>query len=313
MTLFVRADASAEIGLGHVMRCLALAEVAVEHGIATCFVGTIEGSLSERLHAGGHRVTSPDGRSWLDQVGDSDAVMYDGYGFGPADHSAAKEVGARVGVIDDRGQGNYLVDVLVHPNLAPNPSFDVSPSTRVLVGPRFALVRREFWTRRRLRDDGERLLVTFGGSDVAGIGQQITTWAHNHAGRWNVRLLLGTSAPDVDVPDSVDVVRAPRDVGAIFDEADVAIAAAGSTTWELCCMGVPTLLVQVAKNQEHVGAPVAELGAAIFLGALPIGEDDVHRGLDQLSDRTVRSSVSRAALALVDGRGCQRVLEALIS
>ena len=120
------------------------------------------------------------------------------------------------------------------------------------------------------------------------------------------------AATDRGVLDGIEVVRAPDDVGAVFDQADVAVSAAGSTVWELCAMGIPAALVQVADNQQDVARPVADRGAAVFVGEAPVEREALDSALDVLADPRPRAILSSAALELVDGLGPRRVLNALL-
>lgn len=312
MRLVIRADASVEIGFGHVMRCVALAQVAAERGLPVVFAGHHADGAAAAIRAHGFDTSSTLEKYWPDGLRPHDVVMFDGYRFTPQDYASARGTGARVGAVDDRGEGIYPVDVLLHQNLRSSPNFEVPDDAVVLIGPRYAMVRQEFRSRRRLRTEGSRLLLTLGGSDAAGLSAQLVTWAKQHRTPWELTVVLGPAASNLAADSDVTIMRAPEDVGAVFGSADVAIAAAGSTTWELSCMGVPSMLIQVADNQRHIGCPVAERGAAVFLGVVPVTRQDVVDGLDRMADPSQRREMSRRALDLVDGRGAERVLDTLL-
>jgi spore coat polysaccharide biosynthesis predicted glycosyltransferase SpsG len=291
---------------------MALAEVAEEWGVSVRFVGDFDGSSRVTLEDRGFLAVQPASKGWVQDLSSSDVVVFDGYRFGPADFQAAGARGARVAAIDDLGEGSYPVDVLLHQNLAESTAYDLLEGTQCLVGPTYSLVRREFRSRRRLRRHGRRLLITFGGSDVRRLGREVAAWASAHEYGWEVRLLVGPAAPQTEVSEGIEVVSAQGDVGALFDWADVAIAAAGSVTWELCCMGVPSVLIEVADNQQHIGRPVARQGAAFFGGTLPIEEDAVCQALSLLANPEIREPVSERGMKLVDGKGAYRVLNELL-
>jgi spore coat polysaccharide biosynthesis predicted glycosyltransferase SpsG len=315
MRLWLRPQFSRETGLGHLMRAVAVAEAAGARGIEVTFVpygatGDLAGLPGRYGFA-----TAGGGDGWLDGVVPGDAVLFDGYGFTATDHLAAAARRARVGAVDDFGTGRFAVDVLVNPNAVEGPSYDTPPGASVLVGPRFAMVRSGFAARRRLRAGGRsRLVVVPGGSDATGLTPTLVDLLRRDRRFDRVLLLRGPAAPAVEeAPDDADwltVVHDPADVPAVFDEADAAMAAAGTTTWELLSMGVPTALVQIAENQRHVIAVTAQ-GCALSLGRPDELPARLPAVLDLLADAGEQRRLSAAALAVVDGRGAARVVAAL--
>jgi spore coat polysaccharide biosynthesis predicted glycosyltransferase SpsG len=117
--------------------------------------------------------------------------------------------------------------------------------------------------------------------------------------------------PSVLAP-GIDLRRSPPRVADVFDEADAAISAAGSTTWELLCMGVPTALVQVADNQAGVVRTARATGAALVIGTPSDAAATLPGALDELTDLDRQRSLSDAALRTVDGLGASRVVDALL-
>lgn len=315
--LWLRADASASMGFGHVMRLLAVAERAGNVGIEPRFV-VGGGPVARNLIATrGFRAIGVDfgSRSWLGDVSSDDFVVFDGYHFGLDLLWEAGDRAARVGAVEDFGGGEFPVDVLLNQNPVTAPHYELNKGGVALVGPRYALVRQEFLAHRRHRggDPPRTLLVTMGGSDVAGLTTAAIARAPGRAAFDRMLVVVGPAA-DVDSaqtgPD-VEVVRAPADVARTFASADAAISAAGSTTWELLTMGLPTALVEVAPNQQHIGPGVARAKAGIFLG----GPDDFDGAFvdatQRLAEPAERRQLSDRALSLVDGRGAQRFLDAL--
>jgi spore coat polysaccharide biosynthesis predicted glycosyltransferase SpsG len=322
MRLVVRADGSATIGLGHVMRSLAVAQVAAAQGHDVSFVmhddGDGAGALPERHGFAVHRLADPDERGWLDDVAAGDRVVFDGYPFLTNGVTAdARSRGARVAVVDDHDGGDVEADIVVNPNTVEPERY--TRAARACCGPAYALVRPEFLRYRRPRNGAARtLLVTLGGSDAGGITDPVLDALDtleppddhddDDDGLFErVVLVAGPAAPETRERDWLEVVRDPPDVAATFDVADVALSAAGSTTWELLCMGVPVALVEVAPNQRLVAATAARSGAALVLA----GVADVADAMRTLTRDDVRDTLGRRALATVDGRGAVRVVDAL--
>ena len=293
--LWVRADASADAGLGHVMRSLSVAQAARRRGLDVTFVVAPDPVGSTLPGRFGFDVREPDG--WAAAIEPGDAVLFDGYHFGAGDFAAARARGARVGAVDDFGSGEFDVDVVVNPN------------------PDDALVREEFRARRRVRSGRTgTLLVTLGGSDAAGLGPRVVELLGNRPPFDTVLFVRGPAAPPLpDRPPWLELVPDPADVAATFDRADAAVTAAGSTTWELLCLGVPTAIVQVADNQQQIVRAATQHGAAVFLGDPAALDRTLPAAVVELADADRQRELSTRAMDLVDGRGPDRVLDALLS
>lgn len=310
--LIVRADASPEIGLGHLMRSLALVEAALNRGLDVQVISKSPAAAEVLQHRAPTWITKTEDE-WRRELRRTDAVLFDGYRFGPDDHEAARSRGARVAAMDDQGSGVYKVEVLINQNLVAEPRYETLETTRTLIGPRYALVRRDFRELRRRRGEtGKPLLVTMGGSDVAELTTPVVRTCVVDGPFERASVVLGPLASLPDLPDSVELVRDPDSVAAVFDRCDAAVSAAGATTWELLCMGMPCVLIQIADNQRHIGPPAAEQGAALFAGGLPLDEERLRRTSRSLNQRKIRRQLSRQALDLVDGHGARRVLDALL-
>lgn len=312
--LWIRADANPAIGLGHVMRTLSLAEEAAARGIPVTYA-SVTGDLVRGIAADRsvdlHELADPQDRSWTTRVGGDDIVVFDGYHLGEQDHDGVRSRRARVAVVDDDGRRDLGADVIINPNLV-SADLYAGLGSIVLVGPAHALVRREFQVRRRSREPGtELLLVTLGGADTAGAAPLVLQAVEQSPFR-SVTVLLGPAARELDIPlpPKVRPLRT-RDVAATFDTADAVLAAAGSTTWELLTMGLPVALVQTAPNQVAVGEPAAMRGAALFGGEVAAGSTRLHGILARLGRPTTQRSLMQSGMALVDGLGAARVLDAL--
>lgn len=299
--LHVRADGSRSLGLGHLSRCSALVEEAQQRGWDAGYVTAPD----ELAVAFLRRRTLPmvrAGDEWFDSIRPGDIVVLDGYHLGAGDLARARDAGAVTVVIDDTGRVDLAADVLVDPNAEDASRYAGADVGTLLLGPDHALVRRGFLEHRRRRDaPSPAVVVTMGGSDVAGLGASAASaLAHRHVA---ALLVEGPGAP---LSGFQPVVRDPEDIAAVFDVAGVAVAASGSTVWELCAMGIPTVLVVVADNQRAIARTAVAAGAATE--AAP-DADAVAAAVEAVlaGDLGTRSD---AALALVDGQGPKRILDA---
>ena len=290
--LLVRADGGAGIGSGHLSRALALAQAWVDgKGEAVLASDLVPAEWARRFTAEGVALVPA-----AELGSGADWVVVDGYRLA-AEQGRARQAGARVAVVDDHGTvGDYDADVVIDQNLgADTRNYERGPAgTDLLLGPRYALLRRPFRDAEPLplRESASRLLVGLGGAPPPAAGAVVD------AALRDARL----AALELVAREGVD------DPVALMRSADLAVAGAGTTTWELCRLGVPALLLVLAENQAPVAAAMAAAGAGIDLG--PVAELEGPRLADALvATRTLeqRRALAGVAAALVDGRGAMRV------
>ncbi len=329
--LYVRTDARAETGIGHFMRCLALGQAWSDEGGAVTFIGRHDESLRRRLDEEGMDqveigLTHPlekDLEFTLKAVPQGAPVVLDGYAF---DGTYQRELAAhgKLLVIDDTGHlPAYWGSLLLNQNPdAAGLHYEQAPQRRLL-GPRYALLRREFANAEPVQDipdDARRLLLTFGGTDEPNCSGVIAADLLEASQDVYLRILVGPvnahrahleSMRDRHV--NLELRLAPQNMAEELAWADVVISAAGSTALELAALGVPALLVAVAANQVLVGRGLGAAGAALYLGAwsgLTSGEVAA-RALDLARDRARRLELSASGPRMIDGQGARRVCEAL--
>jgi UDP-2,4-diacetamido-2,4,6-trideoxy-beta-L-altropyranose hydrolase len=337
--LLIRADGNPQIGLGHLMRCLALAQ----HWQQRC--GPVTFAMAEEvpvfaarlrkeggdLHLLGIEPGSPvdaDATAALAEARGAAWIVCDGYHFGGAYQARLKASGRRLLFVDDYGHcEEYCADLVLNQNLyaQPAPYAWRSSGSDLLLGSRYALLRREFAAHppepRAAPAQAGRLLITLGGSDPVDF-TSIALAALAHVDAMQALVLVGGSNPHRDridhaaslLGERVTVVTAVDDMPARMAWADLALTAGGSTCWELLYMGVPALVVVLADNQLQVAQAMAHQGAGIDLGRAA-ALDAVRLGATIATlarDQAARHAMAQAGRALVDGRGAERVTDAML-
>jgi UDP-2,4-diacetamido-2,4,6-trideoxy-beta-L-altropyranose hydrolase len=192
-----------------------------------------------------------------------------------------------------------------------------------LLGPCHALLRPQFAEARekfRARDGSvRRILVFFGGGDSrAEILKALE--ALRRLNKPDIAIDVVASCADRAVIDAVHsalpwaVVHGyVEDVASLMGAADLTLGAAGSTTWERCCLGLPAVTVCLAANQHLIGVSVGDVGAARHLGkSSEVTVDAMERAIRELIEApTALARMSARALELVDGLGTTRVSTAM--
>jgi len=335
--LLIRVDSSVDIGAGHIMRCLALAEAWHDFGGRVIFVVAkgapeIETRLKSegievfclKTQAGGQddasqttRLALKKGACW---------IVVDGYHFGAEYQKNIKNSGLHLLFIDDYGHaGYYYADIILNHNAYASESLYVnrSPSTKLLLGNRYALLRRDFlkWREygRETLDVAHKVLVTMGGTDPHNVTlkviralQQIKVAkieAVVVVGEFNQHYdELRTAAKDPRL--SIRFESSTSNMSELMAWADVAVSAAGVTSLELAFMGIPNILLILADNQRLVAEYMNKVGAAINLGwHQDVSSDKIAEALTKLlADANMRREMAQRGRELVDGDGAVRVL-----
>jgi spore coat polysaccharide biosynthesis predicted glycosyltransferase SpsG len=320
--------------VGHLVRCVALAEEMAARGWEPVFLADLGGvDFAERQLAARGLPWEPAPGDAAEHVAaarrlDLDAVVLDSYTLPTAVSEAVVAAGVPVLAVVDgplRGQQAHLY---VDQNIgAESDDVALPAGTHRLAGTRYAMLRDAVRSRRpthpwRPAASGARaaqVVVAFGGTDAFGLTE--TT----------VRALLATPHPfraTVVAPDPglrerlgaldrarVDAVPPLHDFPALLAGADLVIGAAGTSAWEYCCLGVPAAVAAVVDNQLTAYGRLVELGAVIGLGTLDDVRSDAEafagRVAGALADTGARTRAAALAHRLVDGAGRVRVADAL--
>jgi UDP-2,4-diacetamido-2,4,6-trideoxy-beta-L-altropyranose hydrolase len=377
MTLRIafRTDASLQMGSGHVMRCLTLADGLRANGAQCHFVSRAHpGHLMEVIRQRGYMVSSlvapvqqaqaaiensaltvqesqqnqqhePAHAAWLGNTWQTDAqettavlaslqpdwLVVDHYALDQRWEEALAAHYRQLLVIDDLADRPHRCNLLLDQNLGrqlQDYAGLVPTHCQVLTGPHYALLRPEFAAlrpyslqRRQAQPTLRQLLITMGGVDqpnaTGQVLQALKTCALPQASR--ITVVMGLTAPwlqnvrelAAQMPWPTEVVVNVNDMAQRMAVSDLAIGAAGSTSWERCCLGVPTLMAVLAENQQPGAQAMEAAHAARLIGAV----SDIARNLPlvvaELIESEPHSRMSLAASAVTDGRGVEKVLSAM--
>ncbi len=322
------------------MRCVALAQAWQDAGGRVAFAlaaGAKE--LEPRLRAEGADVLQISGEPGAAEDAAQTAelcaryeahwLVIDGYHFSPEYRENAKAVSTRLLLVDDHGESApYKCDVVLNPN--PYASDALYPSRGeqacFLVGPHYALLRREFldFPRRRpsIATMARRILITFGGSDPDNVTLFVLHALEEiRDPRLEITVVIGASNPNLGsltkaTAESSHAARLLSNVDRmpeIIYQADLAISAGGVTCCELAFMRVPMFLITIAKNHEESVEAWGRASAAWAGGWFHVLErKSLAEALRRLiGDSKLRRELAENAERTVDGKGAQRVVEAM--
>ncbi len=264
------------------------------------------------------------------RAGPIDWLVSDHYGIDFRWHRAMRPAVRQILVIDDIADRRHDCELLLDQNLQDAPGrYDalIPKECEVLTGPRYALLRPAFAPLRAKGlppREGElrKLLIYLGGVDADG-ATMLALEALAIAGLDDLALdvVAGNRNPHRDaitrwcaVRPSATLYGDGADLAGMMLAADLAIGAAGSTAWERCCLGLPTLLLTIAENQRPGARALAREGAAMWPGdAALLSADAVAGALRTLAMcPDLRGLIGARAAALVDGIGADRVVRAML-
>ena len=329
-TLFLTV-ADPNTGLGHLLRCRVLLLEMARRGWMPelLFVGP-PAILSRWDWPDGITLSSlgesPDDealRSALEQkLADADVswVIIDGYRFRGA--SWRKQVNgahARLLMLDDIGDQQFAADAVLNQN-ASDRNFYVARSIDAehwLLGSQYALIEPEYIAPRDklINEVLERVLVVFGGADRRQMTPKSVAALQAIKPNLQLEVVLGPYStwddPPVGHPGMV-FHRAPAGLASLMQQADLIVTAAGSTAWQACAAGCPSVVVQTVDNQAQIVETLRASQAALVADADKL-DSELPRTIEALRSVDVRKALVQKARSLVDGEGAARVVEALIA
>lgn len=364
-----RADASLQIGTGHVMRCLTLADALTALGSDCQFIcREHQGNLIDLIRSKGYithvlparaesidakalapdtRKTLPAHAQWLGTSQEEDAkaceqilielcpdwLVVDHYALDARWEVALKPHYAKLLVIDDLADRPHDCDVLLDQTLGRiGDEYEalVPANCQKLCGSQYALLRPEFAALRdyslgrRVESAVRQLLITLGGVDKDNATGDVLEALRDCRlpADCNITVVLGPTAPwlaeverkSQQLPWATKVLVGVTDMAQLMADSDLAIGAAGSTAWERCCLGLPTVMLVLADNQRGVALGLAQAKAAEVIAE----PQAIRARLPELLNRLIENadaltSMSKAALRVVDGRGVEAISEIMES
>lgn len=367
MNIIFRTDSSFEIGTGHVMRCLTLAQALREQGSTCIFIcREHNGNLIDLIQEQGFEVKALSKQNFLNSKTDeqstavknnikyeewlgsdwqtdsdqtknaigntkADWLVVDHYGIDIRWENMLKPYYQRMLVIDDLANRSHICDFLLDQSLGRklNHYKNLIPDNcKTLLGSQYALLRPEFSKlrnyslRRRSKANLQSLLITMGGIDknnVSGVilealddcflpdNLTITVVMGRHS-PWLAQIYKQASQMKRNTKVLVDV----KNMAKLMTESDLAIGAAGSTTWERCCLGLPTINVVIAPNQIFI-AKELELATKLKTVKVEKIKEDLRAFFNKVNlSKNLLAEISSRAGVISSGYGTSIVLKNLL-
>jgi UDP-2,4-diacetamido-2,4,6-trideoxy-beta-L-altropyranose hydrolase len=356
LKIAVRVDASVHIGVGHVMRCLTLADSLQRQGAEVSFICRAhKGNLIQYIKDKGYivyplefsdKVFSGDGSgtlahmNWLGTTQNNDAkdcqsamealcpdwLIVDHYALDFRWHNQFKEKYKKLMVIDDLADRKHDCDLLLDQTFGRKEKDYVGfvpHGCKLLLGTNYALLRpefpqwREYSLQRRVKSELKNIIISMGGIDQNNLTGQVLEVLKTCTlpQEVTITVILGAATPNIDMvkllavtmPYVTNVKVNVENMAELMTNADLAIGAAGSTTWERCCLGLPSIQLVVAVNQMLIAKNLREACVIEYienLSDLPVKLNETVKKFKKLS---LLSSM------VTDGDGSKKVCDYMIS
>ncbi len=337
---YIRADANPEIGSGHVMRCIAIANALRRKGIETTFI-TADRSFEELIRRHGYQIKclNTNWKCLEDEISSIkklifneqiDKLLIDSYFISK---EYLKQMGniTKTIYIDDINKFVYPVDILINYNIYANIVIKkedyAQTNTKLLLGSDYAPLREEFRDHTSvLKEKVSDILITTGGSDTYNVAGELMRFLkekqqyddltlHLVVGSFNKNksLLEKMAGKYPNVVLHTNVTKMSR----LIMECDIAISAGGSTLYELCACAVPAISFSCADNQLDGVKEFHKQNIIYYAGDV---RSDISSCLCKVEERLgelissyeLRQNLSRRMYSLVDGQGADRIADQLM-
>ncbi len=318
------------VGLGHVRRCLTLALEFGRHGIASRFLLDGDPDICQLVEAehfpasfGDATLSEAEATLGACREHDISAVIVDSYQVTP-DFCTSLRTRMPTVAIDDLGDHQLPVDLVVNGSAgAENLSYEAARTS--LLGVSYILLRPEFRTvpRRTFRRRVRRVLITVGGSDSHGLTTSLLSWSVKALPSSSFDVVIGPLFEDTasieacarGARQDIRFHRDPRNIRELMLDADVAVCGGGQTTYELAATATPAVAIRMAANQTLNLNGLSRMGAIRWVG--DAGDFDLQDRFAEArtsrdASQSEREALGRTGRRLVDGRGAERVAQAVM-
>lgn len=340
MIVVFRVDSSSLMGLGHLMRCLTLADELHKKNYKVFFIcRELTGNLISLIKYTVLKLPRDDNfksndlyLNWLGASQEQDAVqtiriipqsvdllIVDSYALDERWHKQLRPYVEKIIVVDDLANKQFDCDMLLNQNLGHQKEDyldKVSGDCELLLGCDYALLRPEFselrtqaLKKRKRTKEIENILISMGGSDKNNITYDVLQQIDDDD--FNITVVLGGASMHQEMikeyakGKNIMVIIDAKNMSELMLNADLAIGAGGSTSWERCCLGLPTLQFIIAENQREAAKKIEQLRAAITVRNL---QDDL---IELASNLNLWRLLSEGSRKICDGLGVKRVVKAL--
>ena len=320
MKICIHANGGNKIGMGHIMRTLVLAdELSKYHDVF--YACLVDDPLSDKYRSGiekvlsnGYRIEYIDERFKEQQVKviQADCLITDSYDVSESYFKTMKRHFPISGCLDDEMICSYFdVDFLINQNIyATVFNYKVNKNTKLMLSSQYAILRKEFRNspRKKISNNVKNIFVTLGGSDDQDLTTKVVSVCKELQGPIKLEVVVGAAFANKDklfrLEDQYTSLHYEANMSKLMTDCDIAVSSCGTTLYELAAMGVPTVGLIVAENQELAGEVFNQEG---FIKSSNLST--LNCDILEMFSVSKRKSMSERFQKLVDGLGYRRISE----
>lgn len=324
MKAFFLADGNDIIGMGHVMRCVALAEAMLERNISVQFASRYKFGI-DFLKTKNFKVFKyTEIRDLQNKLSDLqyDFIIIDDYSVNKEFFEFFRQFTKKLVYIDDLNLFDYSVDIIINTAIgAKNINYNFNSNKKYLLSVKYCILRKEFRQTiiKPVNETIHNILITTGGSDRYNMTLELTKFLTNKLSNQNINyhIIVGPAFNNIEILNSMEFERnhitlykSPNNIAEIMSNCDIAVSAGGNTLYELCSCGIPTIAFIYADNQIEFVKNFESTGCICNIG--------YYNALDYkyfdniLYNYDFRKEMSAKQCKLLDGYGVYRIIDELI-
>ncbi len=319
MQLLVFTEAGFNFGLGHLIRCLSIAQAFKDKGINSKFYINGDKNTARFLSGFEHKI-----ENWYTsfnkisetRIFKNSICLIDSYHADFELYNIASNQSRLLLVIDDTNRLNYPKSLVVNGSIgATDLNYLGKNENTYLLGTKYQAIRKEFWDIKPIRINKEikNIFITFGATDLRQLSSKVAKTIGEYC-KSNLILLMGSNSRSDEIinQSNIQLVNELKSAELIrlLNKTDLAISAVGQSTYEFAKMGIPTIGIQIADNQSTNVNGWINANYISFIGSWDkYNENDLLREISILNDSETRKLRSSIGFKLVDGQGARRIFD----
>lgn len=330
--LGIRADGGTDKGMGHIIRCLALAKEFINHNVEVTFITKYCDSISEILNKNNTRAIYIPETDLYDELNiikgiikteNLDTILIDSYWINDDYLIKIKENVSLLISIDDNNLYNYPSDIIINSNIyASDLKYNLlNKNSKLILGSQYAILRDEFLNvkNKEIHKNVENILITMGGTDINNFTPFILDSVKDFP--YEFYVIIGSGFEYIDEIEkkyknmnNIHFVYNPSRISEVMNKCDLAISSAGTTTYELGALGIPTILITQATNQINSAKKLNDLDIMINLGHFSyISSKDLKDCINKITKNyNKRLNMSNLSKKYISKDGVKKIIDNII-